>query len=357
MSSLAAHPSGRRGSAEDTVTRGAFRGMLCLTLMMLTLLGALIFAGSAYALGTEGETANTPGNAEAPQVPQPVSEETPAATTQPAAEPAQPAAPVEETQKAAAPVEETQEAVAQPVEETPKAVPPPVGEENAQAHTPLVPEEKTAPITKEETQQAGSLAPAASEEVKPPPASNPTTPPAALAPALAQAETPGAGIGVLVSPTFGEPPEISVTATVAADEAQARRAAAQRSACELSLGCGEAVLAAQDSVSAAPAGYTAATASFITTSATVAGGGPGGGAGGSGGGSAVGGRPQSPAPTPPPSGASGGAPAGGSAASTSVFLTLAGLLLLAAPLAMRRLRLLCRPWLTAFFVLIPERPG
>jgi len=39
------------------------------------------------------------------------------------------------------------------------------------------------------------------------------------------------------------------------------------------------------------------------------------------------------------------------------FLTLIGLLLLAAPRAMRRLRLSCEPWLTAFFVLIPERPG
>ena len=41
----------------------------------------------------------------------------------------------------------------------------------------------------------------------------------------------------------------------------------------------------------------------------------------------------------------------------SGFLIFAGLLLLAAPRVLRRLRLACQPWLTAFFVLIPERPG
>jgi hypothetical protein len=65
--------------------------------------------------------------------------------------------------------------------------------------------------------------------------------------------------------------------------------------------------------------------------------------------------PQSPGPAP--SGAFGGSATGGSGIALSGFFTLAGLLLLAAPRAMRRLRLLCQPWLTAFFVLIPERPG
>jgi hypothetical protein len=49
--------------------------------------------------------------------------------------------------------------------------------------------------------------------------------------------------------------------------------------------------------------------------------------------------------------------ASGSGTALSIFLTLAGLLLMAAPRAMRRLRLSCQPWLTACFVLIPERPG
>jgi hypothetical protein len=65
-------------------------------------------------------------------------------------------------------------------------------------------------------------------------------------------------------------------------------------------------------------------------------------------------------PGPAPGGVgSGGAPggAGGGGAPASAFLSLAGLLLLAAPHALRRLRLARRPYLTAFFVLIPERPG
>ncbi|HLB20733.1 MAG TPA: hypothetical protein VK605_01380 [Solirubrobacteraceae bacterium] len=75
------------------------------------------------------------------------------------------------------------------------------------------------------------------------------------------------------------------------------------------------------------------------------------------GGAAAGGAPISPAPGPAPSGASGAAVGGSSGIAPSAFLSLAGLLLLAAPRALRRLRLFCRPWLPAFFVLIPERPG
>jgi hypothetical protein len=72
---------------------------------------------------------------------------------------------------------------------------------------------------------------------------------------------------------------------------------------------------------------------------------------------AIGARPAAPVPGPAPGGASGVASGGGSGLALSAFLTLTGLLLLAAPRALRRLRLRCEPWLTAFFVLIPERPG
>jgi hypothetical protein len=75
------------------------------------------------------------------------------------------------------------------------------------------------------------------------------------------------------------------------------------------------------------------------------------------GGAAAGGAPISPTPGPAPSGASGAAVGGSSGVAPSTFLSLAGLLLLAAPRALRRLRLSCRPWLPACFVLIPERPG
>ena len=191
-----------------------------------------------------------------------------------------PAPPVEETQQAVAPpVEETQQAVAPPVEEQRPQAPaeetklaPPVEEQRAQA--PLQTEEKKfvpAPATKEETQQAGSPAPAASEEVKPPTPSLPSGP-AAIAPVVAQSEASGTGIGV-IAPTVGEPPE-PPGGVVASIEAQVRRADARRSVCELSLGCGEALLAAQEARSAAAGGSTTAASSFIATSATVAGRGP-----------------------------------------------------------------------------------
>jgi hypothetical protein len=87
--------------------------------------------------------------------------------------------------------------------------------------------------------------------------------------------------------------------------------------------------------------------------ATTSGGPPGDDRGGA----AAGGAPISPAPGPAPSGASGAAVGGSSGVAPSAFLSLAGLLLLAAPRALRRLRLSCRPWLPACFILIPERPG
>jgi outer membrane biosynthesis protein TonB len=79
--------------------------------------------------------------------------------------------------------------------------------------------------------------------------------------------------------------------------------------------------------------------------------------GGHGGGTPGGSTPVSPGPGPAPGGAAGGSAAGTSGLALAGFLTLAGLLLLGAPRAMRRLRLSCEPWLTACFVLIPERPG
>ena len=76
-------------------------------------------------------------------------------------------------------------------------------------------------------------------------------------------------------------------------------------------------------------------------------------------GTAGGGRPMPPIPGPAPGGASGGVAggAGGAGIGLSGFLAFAALLGLAAPRAMRRLRLACLPCRTAFFVLIPERPG
>jgi hypothetical protein len=149
-------------------------------------------------------------------------------------------------------------------------------------------------------------------------------------------------------------PETSVTAATGQESGEATAARrARQSACELSLDpCGALPSSPQTFIStpAVTFGSVAATTPWRPSVATAPGHGDGGSAGG--------GRPVTPAPTAPPSGASGGgAPAGGSGAAPSIFLTLAGLLLLAGPRATRRLRLLCRPWLTSFFVLIPERPG
>ncbi len=97
-----------------------------------------------------------------------------------------------------------------------------------------------------------------------------------------------------------------------------------------------------------------AAASLGLATAAPAGGAPeGSGDGGYGGVS----HPTAPPPGPAPSGAFGGSAGGGTGMALSGFITRAGLLRLAAPRSMRRLRLSSRPWLTAFFVLIPERPG
>ena len=139
-----------------------------------------------------------------------------------------------------------------------------------------------------------------------------------------------------------------------------RRTAAQRAgalSCELSaLGggmtdnCSSGWLGAQRVLSASRVEFATAASSLAVVADST----PGGGHGGS----AVGSPPvgPGPGPGPAPSGASGSA-AGASGLALSGFLTLAGLLHLGAPRAMRRLRLSCQPQLTACFVLIPERPG
>jgi hypothetical protein len=113
--------------------------------------------------------------------------------------------------------------------------------------------------------------------------------------------------------------------------------------------CAAGLLGSSGSLTGAPIGLaTAASLAAAATGDPPADGGHGG--------SGMGNAPVAPAPGPAPSGASGSM-MGASGIALLTFLTLAGLLLLAAPRAMRRLRLSCQPWLTACFVLIPERPG
>jgi hypothetical protein len=66
--------------------------------------------------------------------------------------------------------------------------------------------------------------------------------------------------------------------------------------------------------------------------------------------------PAAPAPAPLPQGSSG-AMAGGVGVAFSIFLILAGLLLIGGLATMRLLRLASESWRMAQFVLVPERPG
>jgi hypothetical protein len=110
-----------------------------------------------------------------------------------------------------------------------------------------------------------------------------------------------------------------------------------------------------------PSGPARATAITLAVASVAVGGGAVASTGSGGdevGGSQGGGHPMPPSPSPAPGGASGGAAGGvGGGAGMPGFLAFAVLLALATPRAMRRLRLACLPWRTAFFVLIPERPG
>ncbi len=161
---------------------------------------------------------------------------------------------------------------------------------------------------------------------------------------------PGATLEVPTTAKAGPP---SVGAGVVTSTAQRVR----QFDCELSeLGdgtanaCGAQALSSQRFLSAPSMGQATSVAYVAAAGGSASGGGHGG--------SGAGTPPVGPAPSPPsaPSGASGSA-AGSSGLGLSGFLTLAGLLLLGAPRAMRRLRLSCQPWRTACFVLIPERPG
>jgi hypothetical protein len=134
---------------------------------------------------------------------------------------------------------------------------------------------------------------------------------------------------------------------------------AGRFSCELSALGGNATdnctagwLGAPRELTSAPTSAAVAAVSSLTSDATVslpAGTGHDG--------STISGPPLTPAPGPAPGGGSGVATgAGASGAGVSLFLTLAGLLLLGAPRVLRRLGLSFEPWLAGCFVLIPERP-
>jgi outer membrane biosynthesis protein TonB len=380
--------------------------VLRLGAVLLAMLGTLAFAGSAYAgvradpLGTsevlEAEGAQsgpsgegspegrvTPGGEEQHETP-PIVEEHPEAT--PVVEEPKVTPPVVEEPKVTPPVVEEPKVTPPVVEEPLESPPPPVVEEHLEPR-PIVEEHpentptvtvlgespQTPPATGQGTEEAakglhtgqgsgeGSEGGSASSRTLVSPDSTLAQP--ALAHSAAAEESAAALLGL--PPTVGGPrTQASATpaAGVIAAGARAAMTAARRAgalSCQLTaLGdrttddCTVGWLGGKR-FSASPVGLIPEASSLAA--AATAGLSGGGGHGGSSGGNA----PVGPAPGPAPGGASGAAVGGGAPGGVALsnLHTLAGLLLLSGPRAMRRLRLSCQPWLTACFVLIPERPG
>ena len=360
------------GIAHSPSTRITAGSVLCLGTLLAALLGTLLLAATASAepitpspaeatvpVSEPPQETSVPVSEPPAEAPVPVSE-TPSEATVPVSEPpAETAAPISETPlESSSPVSETVAETVAPIKETP---PPPIVER--EAVTPVAPVlerviEVTSPVgpTSDPSQEAAlgdaSNAAGSSESssslgaVAPEGGASPPSNP--LAPAAIAGD---------VVPPIGEGDPSTSTVKVVTTVPPLRLTAAQRVedlSCQLSGLSGSAT----DDCTAGWSGtesLASASAAFVAgaTPTTGSGAPPAGGYGGSTGGS----RTAVPPPGPAPSGAFGGSAAGGSGVALSGFFTLAGLLLMAAPLAMRRLRLSCRPWLTAFFVLIPERPG
>jgi hypothetical protein len=374
------------GIGQSPSTRIVSKGPLFLRVVALALLGVLVLAGSAHARGPGSDADATaapldnaiaqsvggvavPGGDEVGETT--ASTETPEAgvTAGPSGEEvpqAVPAGPPAEEQAPEAPA-------APPAEEkAPEAPAAPPAEEKAPEAPAAPPAEEKAP----ETAPAGPVGDERTLEVVPadqgkeepregPASTGATAPQDAATTEHASGEPAPEGPNALLGSLPPSVDGVGATSTPSnagrpALAAAAGMTAAQRPGdfiCELSaLGvrtsgnCSAGWLTAQRDISAPPIGLAGAIASLTVGPAGPP---PGGGHGGS----AVGNPPVSPANGSAPSGASGGSAMGPSGLALSGFLTLAGLLLLGAPRAMRRLRLSCEPWRTACFVLIPERPG
>jgi outer membrane biosynthesis protein TonB len=343
--------------------------LVCLRPAALALLGSAVFSGTAHA-GVDAEVpAPAPPPAEVQEVPAPPP---PAPEVQEVASPPPPAPEVREVAPPPPPAPEVQEVAPPPppAPEVPEVAspPPPAPEVPEVAPAPEVQEVAPPPAPPHEAPEGltppVSLAGAA-EVAAPAPDAKPTE--AALVPvtqaAEAVPEAPNSLSGLLII-AGGGPGASSVTSparpasvgsplgTVAAQEAAAL-------SCELHAvvrggttdSCFAGWLAARGFPSQSPMGLATDRASLTTVAAADA------FSDGGHGGSAVVRPPAGPAPGPAPSGVSGGSSAGASGLALSAYLTLAGLLLLGGPRAMRRLRLSCEQWRAACFVLIPERPG
>jgi hypothetical protein len=361
--------------------------------VLLAMLGTLAFAGSAYA-GVRADPLGTPEVLEAEGAQSgPGAGKSPEGGATPSGEEQHETPPIVEEPKESPPVleehlESTPPVVGEHLESPPPVVgehlespPPPVGEhpevppivekhpENTPTVTVLGESPETPPATGQGTEEAakglhtgqGSEGGSASSRTLVSPDSTLAQP--ALAHSAATEESAAALLGL--PPTVGGP-QTQASATPAAGVvvagARAAMTAAQRAgalSCQLTALGGRTT----DNCTVGWLGgkrFPASPVGLIPEASSLAAAAAAGLSGGDDhGGSSGGNTPVSPAPGPAPGGASGAAVGGGApgGVALSIFLTLAGLLLLGGPRAMRRLRLSCQPWLTACFVLIPERPG
>jgi hypothetical protein len=316
---------------------------------------------SAPASGAEpgGEASSSTAAESAPEA----SSATPPAA-EPGAETSSPAEPVVDPAPEASPAPEVSSPVpvADPAPEAslpaelvgepaPKASPPLEPSKEAPAAE-LTKEAKEAPAGKTVLEQsAESLSPSLSAAQSAATADNPSDSVAA------EVLDAVAGPATTISPFIPEELQTTSAASSADAAALARTIAAQRAE-DFTRELGGLGASSTDIYTAGFDSPSLISAAFVGDLAMGTAARAGAPAGGRSGGPPDGSSPIGPPPGSTPSGTFGGAAAGGgSGTALSGFPTFAGHLLLRAPLAMRRLRLSFQPWLTAFFVLIPERPG
>ncbi|HEY1833394.1 MAG TPA: hypothetical protein VGG08_03070 [Solirubrobacteraceae bacterium] len=339
---------------------------------MLALLAALVLASSATA--DSSTVTESPAASEGQTAPE--GSQTAPAGTSGGEEATTPAAEETVAETPVPPVEETvAETPAPPVEET-VILPPPV-EEVTQVITP-VEEIVEQPIKQvgEAVQQAGGGSDGGSGEETSKGAVTPSSPAGVISAVLApvtEATTQEVAGTTGSNAANGSMPPLAVESSGPSGPGEPPTAAGVRAAAGQHDGLGCPLSALGDAVSQSCAVGWLGGPSLVPTAqvglgtptsivTAVAAANATSGGGGDSGSPAIGNRPIAPAPGgSAPGGAAGGAGGAGAGSAgglgLSAFLTLAGLFLLATPYAMRRLRLLCLPWRTAFFVLIPERPG
>lgn len=314
----------------------------------------------APSVAEEASSAAPPATEEAPPAASPVAEEAPPATEE--AAPASPPA-IEEAAPPAPPATGEAAPPAPPVtgEAAPPA-PPVTGE------APHVAEEAPTTIEKKTVEQtSGEVAAEAGSEVTQ--ANGEDSQMLAGASGVAHKDdavevTPGVSLAVTTAIPPATASEISTTVRDQPSLALPPRTTPARCAgpvsCELaaigasiraSHACGWLGISAFSSVSTGLASIDASPSSAAAIAA-------GAHSGSQDGGSSVENDPTAPLPGSGGTGGAGGgsAAAGGSGSASSAASTLVGVLLQAAPRAMRRMRLAQPSWRTSFFVLIPERP-